>query len=76
MEVDSDGEQQLDSSADQDETSINLIAGKIVEIHLKNFLTHTEAIVRPSEQLNLVIFYCAYINKSYKQIWKCLHKCV
>lgn len=38
MEVDSDGEQQLDSSAEQDETSINLIAGKIVEIHLKNFL--------------------------------------
>lgn len=60
MEVDSDDEQQFDSSAEQDATSINLIAGKIVEIHLKNFLTHTEAIVRPSEQLNLVTFLFAH----------------
>lgn len=54
MEVDSDDEQQFDMESESAQTSKNLIAGKIVEIHIKNFLTHTEATVHPSEQLNLV----------------------
>lgn len=37
----------------------HLIAGKIAKVHLKNFLTHTEATVHPSEQLNLVSFLCS-----------------
>lgn len=52
MEIDSsDDEQSMEMDVEQ---SKNLIVGKIVKIHLKNFLTHTEAIVHPSEQLNLV----------------------
>lgn len=54
MEVDSDDEQQTSFEAERSATNKTLIAGKIAEIHLKNFLTHTEATVHPSEQLNLV----------------------
>lgn len=70
MEVDSsddersmDGEQQMESDDETEATQTkNLIAGKIVKIHLKNFLTHTEATVQPSEQLNLVSFCVNKIN--------------
>lgn len=55
--MDSSDEDQSMELDDESEADMNLIAGKIVKIHLKNFLTHTEAIVHPSEQLNLVSFY-------------------
>lgn len=62
MEIDSSDDERSgnDQSMDLDERRTqakNLIAGKIVKIHLKNFLTHTEATVHPSEQLNLVSFF-------------------
>lgn len=60
METDSDDDQQMavgsDSETELENAAKNLTAGKIVKIHLKNFLTHTEATVYPSEQLNLVIW--------------------
>lgn len=61
MEVDSDDDQRLNNENDSDnetddmnQTNKHVIAGKIVTIHLQNFLTHTEATVHPNEQLNLV----------------------
>lgn len=56
MEIESDEEHQMDvdSDSEADNSIKNLIAGKIVSVHLKNFLTHTEATVYPNEQLNLV----------------------
>lgn len=59
MEIDSSDDERSanDRSMDLDNAqtqSKNLIAGKIVKLHLKNFLTHTEVTVHPSEQLNLV----------------------
>lgn len=61
MEVDSDDEQRMDSGSenetendDLNQSAKNLVAGKIVTIHVNNFLTHTEATVHPNEQLNLV----------------------
>lgn len=61
MEIDSSDDERSsnDQSMEENNGTIetkNLIAGKIVTIHLKNFLTHTEATVHPSEQLNLVSF--------------------
>lgn len=60
MEVDSsDDERSVNGQSIESDDEImtqtkHLIAGKIVTIHIKNFLTHTEATVHPSEQLNLV----------------------
>lgn len=59
MEMDSDEEHRMDVESDDDVDDIdvsvkNLVAGKIISVHLKNFLTHTEATVYPNEQLNLV----------------------
>lgn len=60
MEIDSsDDEQSLNGQSMEPDDEImtqtkHLIAGKIVTIHIKNFLTHTEITVHPSEQLNLV----------------------
>lgn len=56
MEIDSDVEQ-MDWNQ-ENVNAVNLIAGKIVTIELKNFLTHSEATVHPSEQLNLVSVHC------------------
>lgn len=65
--MDSDGDERMDtdSGSECEENSLgnqhtkHLIAGKIATVHLKNFLTHTEATVHPSEQLNLVSFLCS-----------------
>lgn len=65
--MDSDGDERMDtdSGSECDENSLgnqhtqHLIAGKIATVYLKNFLTHTEATVHPSEQLNLVSFLCS-----------------
>lgn len=61
MEIDSSDDERSENgqpmeSDNEIAEANNLIAGKIVKIHLKNFLTHTEATVNPSEQLNLVSF--------------------
>lgn len=62
MDVDSDDDQRCNGNESDTEdvnvsqSSKNLVAGKIVSIHLQNFLTHTEATVYPNEQLNLVSF--------------------
>lgn len=53
MDTDSGCENEENSHANQ-HTQQHLIAGKIATVHLKNFLTHTEATVHPSEHLNLV----------------------
>ncbi|XP_031636219.1 structural maintenance of chromosomes protein 5 [Contarinia nasturtii] len=55
MDIDSSDDEQSMVSDDASIPNKHLIAGKIVKIHLKDFLTHTEAIVHPSEHLNLVI---------------------
>lgn len=62
MEIDSSDDDQPMELDDENGTTKNLIAGKIVSIHLKNFLTHTEATVYPSEQLNLVCFLAFWIE--------------
>lgn len=65
MDSDSDDSNQMDVSDEEvdeiNRTGTNFTAGKIVKIHLKNFLTHTEATVYPSEQLNLVSVYCIIV---------------
>lgn len=63
MDVDSssssDSEDQSMEPSGENETN-DLVAGKIVKIHLENFLTHSEAIVHPNEQLNLVRIFLLY----------------
>lgn len=54
MEIDSSDDDQSMELGEASQSSKNLITGKIISVHLKNFLTHTEATVYPSEQLNLV----------------------
>lgn len=54
MEIDSSDDDQSVEMDHGTDLNMNLIAGKIVKIHVKNFLTHTEAIVHPTEHLNLV----------------------
>lgn len=75
MDSDDDQRMNTDSGNENEENahktrpSQNLIAGKIVMVHLKNFLTHTEATVHPSEQLNLVsrCFFLSF-NWNFEQI--------
>lgn len=54
MDSDSENEVEMDEAAGTNSPNQNIVVGKIVEVYLKNFLTHTEATVHPSEQLNLV----------------------
>lgn len=58
MDTDSGSEIDDDNSHGNQQTQ-HLVAGKIAKVYLKNFLTHTEATVHPSEQLNLVSFLCS-----------------
>lgn len=48
-------DESMDESEDNSNFERNLIVGKIYMIHLKNFLTHSEAKVFPHELLNIVI---------------------
>lgn len=51
MDSESDQEEELNTSNEQQ----NWIAGKIYMINLQNFLTHSEATVFPSAELNILI---------------------
>lgn len=54
MNIDSSDSEDQPTQSGSGNNAKNLIAGKIVKIHLENFLTHSEATVYPNEQLNLV----------------------
>lgn len=57
MYTDSENDSEVDDPVAVNQHNQNLIIGKIYEVYLKNFLTHTELTVHPSEQLNLVSFF-------------------
>lgn len=61
MDVDSDSDNEIDENSNANQHNHNIIAGKIAMVHLKNFLTHTEATVYPSEQLNLVSVFLLFL---------------
>ena len=84
MDSDDDQRMDTDSGSEMEENSHanthrHLIAGKIASVHLKNFLTHTEATVNPSEQLNLVstiFFSCCFNNRDIVFGHTIVHRCL
>lgn len=75
--MDSDGDERMDTdsgnefdgeNSDENQHTQHLIVGKIERVYLKNFLTHTEATVHPSEQLNLVSSLCSFFHTSVSSV--------